>query len=335
MIAAGFCHQLSRGVVQCDLCHHFCRIAPGRSGLCRVRKNLEGRLYSLNFGYPVASNVDPVEKKPLYHFMPGSWTFSFGTVGCNFFCGNCQNWEISQASPAEPAGPPVPPEALVQEALKAGCPSIACTYTEPTIFAEYGIAVMKEARKRGLKTIWVSNGYMSTGCLESIEPWLDAVNIDLKSMDDDFYRQVCRATLPPVLGNLRRLARSTVHLEVTTLLIPGHSDSPDMLEALAIFISGELGPDTPWHIGTFYPSISRNMTDLAQTSAKTVETAYLLGKKAGLSYIYGGASHNDTICPRCGANVIERHRFNQWHNIIRSDVYNRCPTCSAPANIKE
>jgi pyruvate formate lyase activating enzyme len=335
MIAAGFCHDLHDKTVQCDLCHHFCLIRPGSSGICHVRKNVDGRLMTLNFGQPAARAVDPVEKKPLYHFMPGSWTYSLGTRGCNFTCSNCQNWEISQEEADETGDPSVSPETIVDSALREACPSISYTYTEPTVFAEYALAIMKLARQRGLKNIWVSNGYMAPDCLDAVEPWLDAVNIDLKSMDDRFYRQVCGARLQPVLDNLHRIAGSGIHLEITTLVIPGHSDSAEMFGRLARFVAADLGSHTPWHVIPFYPEISWKMTGLPSTSAETLSAAYLIGKKAGLSYIYAGPGHNDTLCPACGATVIERHRFNRWSNIIRLDVNGRCPSCSATAFIKD
>lgn len=334
MISAGFHHELGNGSVQCDLCHHFCRILPGRSGSCRVRKNIDGRLFSLNYGYPVSAHVDPVEKKPLYHFLPGSWTYSIGTLGCNFACANCQNWEISQASTEELNISYTGPDTVVREAVKAGCPSIAYTYNEPTVFAEYALAIMKPARQQGLKNIWVSNGYMSSLCLDAVEPWLDAANIDLKSMDSGFYQNQCNAQLQPVLDNLRRLARSQVHLEITTLIIPGLSDSPAMLEKLVQFIAEELGPHVPWHIIPFNPDISWKLTDVPPAGSAAVELAWTLGKQAGLFYIYS-LSHTDTLCPQCGASVVERHWFNRWHNIIRADVNTRCPACSAQAYIKD
>lgn len=334
MHPARFSHELRDKVVQCDLCHHFCRIRPGRAGHCHVRKNLDGILMTMTYGMAVTQAIDPIEKKPLHHFMPGTWTWSLGTPGCNFTCLNCQNWQISQAIPDNHTIPFTPPEAVVDAALRAGCPSISMTYTEPTIFAEYALDIMKPARQHGLKTIWVSNGYMSPSCLDAACPWLDAANIDLKSMDDTFYRQVCGARLQPVLDNLRLIAKSGIHLEITTLIIPGYSDSPAMLERLAAFIAEELTPDIPWHVIPFYPHISWKMGDTPQTENNTLETAWVIGKKAGLSYIYAGPAHNDTICPHCGATVIERNRFNRWRNIIRCDVHGRCPACNATIPIK-
>jgi len=335
MHAAEFYHEVAEGVLQCDLCRHYCRIRPGRSGLCRVRMNIDGRLYSLSFGRAVAQAADPVEKKPLYHFMPGSRTWSFGTPGCNFTCANCQNWDISQAIPEGAAIPFTPPEKIVENAVRAGCPSVSCTYTEPTIFAEYALEIMKLARNAGLRTIWVSNGYMSPNCLDAVGPWLDATNIDLKSMDDAFYRRICGARVDPVLDNLRQIHRSGIHLEITTLVIPGHSDNPLMLERLAGFIARELGPEVPWHIIPFYPEISWKMQQTPATDPIALESARTIGQEAGLSYIYSGAYHNDTLCAHCGRILVRRHRTIDKPAAVRSDAGGRCPTCNALSPIKD
>lgn len=334
MRAADFCHETPDGKIQCDLCRHFCRLLPSRSGICRVRRNIDGRLFSLNYGAAVSQSADPVEKKPLHHFMPGSHTWSFGAPGCNFTCANCQNWQISQMTSDLTDLPFTAPDTLVDNALRSGCPSISCTYTEPTIFAEYAIEVMKLARAAGLKTIWVSNGYMSPLCLDTVAPWLDAINVDLKSMDDAFYRRLCGARVEPVLDNLRRISRSGIHLEITTLLIPGHSDSPAMLERLTGFIAGELGRSIPWHATPFYPDISWKMQDTPATSASSLERAWTIGRKAGLYYIYCGPGHNDTICPHCGKTVIERTSWSFGHESVRLDVNGNCEYCHTPLSIK-
>jgi pyruvate formate lyase activating enzyme len=334
MRSADFCHDTRDGKIQCDLCRHYCRILPGRSGICRVRRNIGGKLFSLNYGAAVSQSPDPVEKKPLYHFMPGSATWSFGAPGCNFTCANCQNWQISQATPDELGIRPTEPETIVENAIEAGCPSISCTYTEPTIFAEYALDVLKAARTAGLRTIWVSNGYMSPLCLDTVAPWLDAVNIDLKSFDDAFYRRICGARVEPVLDNLRRIARSGIHLEVTTLLIPGHSDDPAMLERLTGFIASELGRDVPWHAIPFFPDISWKMAETPATLPETLETAWEIGRKCGLNYIYSGYSHTDTVCPQCGLTAIERHRWSSGPSAVRLDAEGRCASCHTSLSIK-
>lgn len=333
MREAEFCHGTPDGKIQCDLCSHYCRILPGRSGLCRVRYNTGGRLYSLNFGSAVSQAADPIEKKPLNHFMPGTRTWSFGAPGCNFSCANCQNWQISQATPQELALPLTDPVEIVRNALASACPSISCTYTEPTIYAEYAIEVMKLAKSSGLRTVWISNGFMSPLCIDAITPWLDAINVDLKSMDDAFYRRVCGARVEPVLDNLRRLSRSGIHLEVTTLVIPGNSDDPGMLERLCSFIAGELGPDVPWHAIPFFPEISWKMPDLPPTSPAMLETAWKIGGKAGLRYIYSGDGHTDTLCPRCGATVIRRAPRSFSATEARLDRNGRCVACGEPLPI--
>ncbi len=323
---ARFYRSLPENTVQCNLCHRFCKIRDGRPGLCRVRINRGGKLFTLNYGYPVTIARDPVEKKPLYHFLPGSSTLSAGTFGCNFRCGNCQNWEISQSSGEGMKLPFRSPGSIVQEALDTGCPSISCTYNEPTVFAEFALDIMTEARSAGLKSIWVSNGYMSANCLDAAEPLLDAANIDLKSMDDSFYRKICGCLLQPVLDNLKRLARSSVHLEITTLLIPGYSDSPEMLERLAEFITEELGPGIPWHVSAFVPEISWKMRDTPHTATALLDQAYAIGKQAGLLYVYASGNLENTCCPRCGNVVVERIRYS----VIPHDRGGCCPGCAMP-----
>ena len=333
MHTASFYHTAPDGVLQCDLCRHYCRIRPGRSGLCRVRKNIDGRLIAITYGRALSQSADPVEKKPLYHFMPGTATWSFGTAGCNFTCANCQNWQISQALPDEETAPFIPPEKIVQNAIRAGCPSISCTYTEPTIFAEYALDVMKLAKESGLKTIWVSNGYLSPLCLDTIHPWLDAINVDLKSMDDAFYRRLCGARLAPVLDSLRQIRKSGIHLEITTLVIPGHADDPAMLERLAGFIADELGSDVPWHLIPFYPEISWKMHETPGTEPSVLETAWQIGRNAELQYVYS-ASHNATLCSHCGATLVARERQFIGAQVKRFDAGGRCPSCNQPSPVK-
>ena len=320
---AEFYHSLPDKAVQCDLCHHFCRLRDGRSGFCRTRINRGGKLFTLNYGRPVSTGIDPVEKKPLYHFQPGSRTFSLGTFGCNFRCGNCQNWEISQRADENLPIPYRSIDSVVRDALENSCPSISFTYNEPTIFTEYALEVMQSAHSAGLKNIWVSNGYMSDNCLDAVEPLLDAINIDLKSMDESFYRSICSVLLSPVLGNLKRLARSATHLEITTLLIPGFSDKSETLRQLAGFIVGELGPETPWHISAFVPEISWKMTGENATTPDTLERAFEIGKKAGLAYVYDTFFHEDTLCPHCGRLVIQRHGYTT----LRHDSKGCCKGC--------
>ncbi len=335
MHAAEFCHETPDGKIQCDLCSHFCRIMPGRSGICKVRSNIGGTLFSLNFGAALSPAAEPIENMPLYHFMPGSTTWSFGAPGCNFTCANCQEWQISRQAPDEPGIPFTPPEVVVENALRAGSRSISCTCTEPTVFAEYALEIMKLAKTAGLRCVWASNGYMSPNLLEAVGPWLDAVNIDLKSMDDAVYRRTCGARVEPVLGNLRRIAASGIHLEVTTLLIPGHSDSPGMLERLAGFIACDLGHEVPWHLVPFSPVISRHMRDTPATPPASLESAWTIGRKAGLWYIYCGKAHSDTVCPGCGHTAIERRPWSFGQPVVQLDDNGRCPSCHASLSIKK
>lgn len=322
--------------VQCRLCNHFCYIDDGLTGICRVRKNEKGKLYSLVYGYPVALNIDPIEKKPLFHFSPGSFAYSLGTLGCNFRCTNCQNWDISQTTDIESKIKYldfIPAEKIIKGALAAGCQSIAYTYNEPTIWTEYALDIMKLARKNKLKNVWVSNGYMSGNCLEAILPYLDTANIDLKSMDEDFYKKKCGAKLAPVLDNLKMLKKKKIHNEITTLIIPGLSDNPAMLEKIAEFITIELSPETPWHISKFSPEISWKLKNLPETGDEIIYKAYAIGKKAGLKYIYTGNMPGDdkenTYCPACGQLAIRRLGYQ----IERLDKNGRCAKCGKNLDI--
>lgn len=299
--------------VRCGLCRFHCSIGEGRRGLCGVRENRGGILYSLVYGKAVAENVDPIEKKPLFHFHPGSLSYSVATVGCNFRCLHCQNHQISQwpHQQGSIAGAEVSPEQLVQRALDAGCRSIAYTYTEPTIYFEYAYQTAKLARQAGLGNIFVSNGYITSEALETIAPYLDAANIDLKGFNDDFYREVAGAALAGVLDCLRDYHRLGIWLEVTTLLIPGRNDDPGQLAELTGFIADQLGPDTPWHVTGFYPTY--RLQDAPPTPLASLQNARKIGQQAGLRYVYtgnrGDADSESTRCPACRKVVIERSGF--------------------------
>ncbi len=327
--------QLDDNQIHCRVCNHFCTISPGQVGVCGVRQNKDGKLYSLIYAKAISANVDPIEKKPLYHFLPGSRAFSIGTMGCNFRCQNCQNFSISQIQGIKGEvdeynqvywGQDLPPERVVELAQKNNCQSIAYTYTEPTIFIEYALETMKLAHKQGLKNVWVSNGFMSDKTLDEIIPYLDAINVDIKSMDEEFYEQVCGARLKPVLENCQRLAKSDVWLEVTTLVIPNLSDDPDMLRELAEFIKNKLGKDTPWHISAFSSQISWQLQDLPDTSVDKIKDVYEIGKRTGLNYVYGGnipgSEMQSTRCPQCGQTVIERGGYRIEKTISQGDCSN-------------
>jgi len=255
-----------------------------------VKENKKGKLYSLVYGKAVALNIDPIEKKPLYHFLPGTNSLSLATVGCNFKCFNCQNYGISQM-PQETGqilGKDLVPEKIVKVALENDLPSISYTYTEPAIFSEYALDIMKLARKKGLKNIWVSNGFWSKELFDLISPYLDAVNIDLKSSEDNFYIKYCAGRLKPVLDTLKRLKDKKIWIEVTTLIIPGLNDKEKILKDIADFIKNELGQETPWHISKFSGAISWKFQDFPDTPIETLKKAQEIGKKAGLKYIYIG-----------------------------------------------
>jgi pyruvate formate lyase activating enzyme len=313
--------------VHCFLCAHHCRIAPGDRGLCGVRENRDGTLFTLVYACAVSTAVDPVEKKPLYHFMPGTRTYSLATVGCNFTCAFCQNAEISQMprDRGRVVGTPLSPGEAVEEALESGCGSISFTYTEPTIFYEYARDCARAAVKQGLKNIFVTNGYMTREMLNDIDGDLHAANVDLKSYSDVFYRTLVGARLKPVLDSIRRLWEMGVWVEVTTLLISGKNDSPGELRSLAEFLAS-VSADIPWHVSRFHPAY--RMLDTPPTAVATIETALRIGREAGLKYLYGGnvAGHasESTACPSCGTVVVERNGFRVGKNAVRNG---RCAVC--------
>ncbi len=316
--------------VQCRLCAHRCTIQAGRLGICGVRENRAGVLYSLVYGQLISQAVDPIEKKPLFHFYPGSTAFSIATVGCNFRCIFCQNAEISQMprDQGQITGRDTPPALVVTAARARGCRSIAYTYTEPTVFFEYAYDVSVEARAAGLANVFVTNGYMTPEMLEAYHPYLDAANVDLKSFRDEFYRRLCGARLQPVLDSLKRMKTQGVWVEVTTLVVPGHNDDPGELRELAGFVAQELGPETPWHVSRFHPTY--RLTDAPPTPAATLERAHAIGREAGLRYVYignlPGLRGEDTLCPGCGQTVIGRYGFTvtEWH--VKDEACEFCGT---------
>lgn len=280
--------KIDKENTQCLVCHHFCNLKDDQTGICGVRKNIGGDIYLLTYGYPAAINIDPVEKKPFFHFLPGSTALSFGTVGCNFRCGNCQNFGISQAKNFTPTSKKITPAQLVKLTQQNNCASIAYTYTEPTIFLEYALDTMKLAHEAGLKNVWVSNGYMSDKVLKSIIPFLDAINVDIKSLEEKFYQENCGARLEPILENCKKIAKEKIHLEVTTLIIPTLSDSPKNLENIARFIKEELGEATSWHVTRFSARLAWKLPDLPDTPVKTILTAQGIGHSIGLKNVYVG-----------------------------------------------
>ncbi len=278
------------GTVQCQNCAHYCQIEKGKRGICAVRENQGGRLYALNYGKAIACHVDPIEKKPFYHFLPNTYSFSVATVGCNFRCANCQNWNISQLPQMTQRieGEELSPEEIVKLALKEKTPSVSYTYTEPAIFSEYALDTMKLARKEGLKNAWVSNGFWSKELFEMIVPYLDAANIDLKSFDNDFYLKYCGGRLQPVLETLKRLKEKNIWLEVTTLVIPTLNDKEENLKKMADFIKEELGSETPWHLSRFSGAISWRLQDIPDTPLATLKKAREIAEQKGLKNVHLG-----------------------------------------------
>lgn len=337
MKEALFYQKLKENQTKCNLCNHHCQLADGGIGICGARQNLDGKLYSLSYSRLITEAVDPIEKKPIFHFLPGSYSYSIATVGCNFRCANCHNWQISQAeksvrheapSKIELPGYDVTAEEVVKRAMENSCLSISYTYTEPTIFAEFALDCMKLARLKGLKNVWVSNGYMTKQCLDVIIPYLDAINVDLKFFEDKYYLENCGAKLQPVLGNLKYLCQRKVALEITTLLIPGLTDLENQPERIAEFIAKELSVDIPWHISRFSPEISYKMHNGKTTPDKLINEVYQIGKKAGLNYVYTGNVWQDmrenTYCPKCQTLVIKRLGYQ----ITRFDNQGKCPKCN-------
>jgi pyruvate formate lyase activating enzyme len=314
--------------VQCLLCPFGCVLEPGERGTCRVRLNLDGQLVSLVYGLPVAAHVDPVEKKPLFHFRPGSSTFSIACVGCNLGCLCCQNWEISQACPEDVPPFEMQPADVVEQAIEAGCDSISYTYTEPIVWYEYMLDTAKAAREAGLANILVTAGYINEGPLRELAPFIDAANVDLKGITDSFYRRMCSGTLAPVLKTLQVMAETGVWLEVTNLVIPDRNDSDEDITALCETFSGLLGPDVPLHFSRFFPMY--RLLDLPPTPVSTLEKARQIAMGAGLEFVYVGNASTpggeDTVCPGCGERLVVRHGFTVESMRIESGA---CPACSA------
>ena len=326
---AMFYERLGDDIVRCNLCSHRCRIADSRRGICGVRENRNGMLYSLVYGKVAARAVDPIEKKPFFHFLPGSWAYSIATVGCNFRCGNCQNFEISQMPKDRNLilGQDVSPEEIVVAAKRNNCESIAYTYTEPTIFFEYAYDVAKVASREGIKNVFVTNGYITEEALGEIEPYLDAANIDLKSFSEDFYRKNCGARLDPVLDTIRLHKKLGIWIEITTLIIPSLNDSDENLRKIAEFIKG-VGEEIPWHISQFHPMYK--LLDLPRTPIATLRRARKIGLEAGLRYVYEGnvpgEAGETTRCYRCGKPLIHRYDYQILENMVKNS---ECPHCGA------
>ncbi len=317
------------GSVKCGLCAHRCKINDGMRGICGVRENRKGVLYTLVYSKAIASHVDPIEKKPFFHFYPGSYSFSIATAGCNFRCRHCQNSEISQLTKHTKriAGEFLPPEEVVKLAKEEGTRGISYTYTEPTIFFEYAYDTAKLARKENLYNNFVTNGYMTAEALNMINPYLDAANVDVKAFTEKFYKDICGASLEPVLESIKLMKKSGIWVEVTTLVIPTLNDSDDEFLQIAEFIKG-VDPGIPWHVSRFHPDYE--LINLPMTPTETLNKARKIGLEAGLRYVYTGNipgdSGENTYCYNCGKMLIKRLGFSVIENKIKDS---KCYNCGA------
>jgi pyruvate formate lyase activating enzyme len=319
--------KLENNLVHCYLCAHHCKIADQKFGLCGVRQNLKGVLYTYAYGKVAAAHIDPIEKKPLYQFLPGTKSFSIATIGCNFRCEFCQNWQISQQdfrAEAQMDEEELSPQEIVQEAIKNKCQSISYTYTEPTIFFEYAYDTARLAKEKDLRNVFVTNGYMTEEALRMVQPYLDAANVDLKFFKDASYKKICAGSLQPVLDTIKLMRELKIWVEVTTLVVPEENDSDDELGQVAEFIAG-VDKNIPWHVSRFHPDYK--LTHRHPTPEATLEKAQAIGRKAGLKFIYAGNVYgwgNDTKCPACDKLLIKREGFNIFEYNIEEG---RCVYC--------
>jgi pyruvate formate lyase activating enzyme len=327
MKEAMFYKKLDRKL-KCTLCNHYCSIKEGKKGICSVRENMNAKLYSLVYGKSIAADIDPIEKKPFFNFYPGTTAYSIATVGCNFHCLNCQNWEISQMPKGKKGkiiGQELSPREVVEHAKREGCKCIAYTYTEPTIFFEYAYDTAKLAHEQGIKNVFVTNGYTNSEAIKEIAPFLDAANIDLKSFSEEFYHKVCGAKLQPVLDTIKLYKELDIWVEVTTLIIPGYSDDENQLKDMAQFIENT-GEDIPWHITAFYPAYK--LQNVSPTPVESLRKAREIGLKTGLRYVYEGnvpgEGGENTYCYNCGELLIQRYGFQIINKIL---IDGKCPKC--------
>ncbi|HID60849.1 MAG TPA: AmmeMemoRadiSam system radical SAM enzyme [Hadesarchaea archaeon] len=330
---AMFWKKLQKGKVRCTLCPRYCVVPPGKLGFCRARKNVNGEFYTLVYGSIISMGVDPVEKKPFYHFWPGSNAFSIAVPGCTFRCLHCQNWEISQVGVEGVKYEDLSPERIVDIAKRYNCKGISLTYSEPILASEYAIDIGKLARREGLYTTYVTNGYITLDALQELAPHLDAANVDVKAFNDDFYRKICGVSgIRPVLETCEWMVGHGVHLEVTYLVIPRENDSQDEIRKFCKWVIDKLGPDVPIHFSRFYPHYK--MTDRESTPIMTLERAMSIAKGESIHHVYignvPGHEGDNTYCPKCGELLIERCGFDiiQWR--LKD---HRCPKCYTKINI--
>ncbi|MFH0903865.1 MAG: AmmeMemoRadiSam system radical SAM enzyme [Methanobacteriota archaeon] len=318
--------ELPGGKVKCNVCAHRCTIAEDKTGICRTRKNISGKLHTLIYNTVSSEAVDPIEKKPLYHFLPGTFSYSLGTIGCNFRCLHCQNWNISRVSLEEAYTKEITPEEAIRRAVASGSKSISWTYNEPAIWHEYTYDSAVLAKKAGLKTIYVTNGYITPEALRRMAPYLDAYRVDIKSFSDEFYRKVCGARLAPVLESTKLAKELGMHVETITLVIPGRNDSKEELTQIARWVKENLGEDTPMHFTRFHPM--HKMDHVAPTPLSTLEMAHGIAKKEGMRFVYlgnvGGHKYENTFCPRCDALLIDRAGFRVGEVRVKDGKCARC-----------
>lgn len=317
--------------IRCLLCPHSCLISDGKRGICGVRENRNGVLYSLIYGEASSITPDPIEKKPLYHFYPGSTALSFGTIGCNFRCLHCQNYSISQAKYGAYPLERITPEEIISKAKKYNCKGIAWTYNEPTIWYEFTYDASKIAKEKNLYTVYVTNGYINEEPLKKIAPYLDAMNIDVKAFNNDFYKNVCSGSLEPVLKTVETAKKLGIHVELTYLVILGYNDDEKEIKDFCEWVKNKVGPETPVHFSRFYPHYK--MGDVVPTPMETMLKAYEIAKKE-FDYVYLGnvmhGEYENTYCPQCKTLLIERHNFFvEKYNLEDT----KCPSCGNPTPI--
>lgn len=323
---ASFYQKLEKKSVKCLLCPRRCQIPEGERGFCQVRINKGGKLFTLTYGYPCAVHLDPVEKKPLFHVLPGTQVFSIAVAGCNLKCKFCQNWTISQTTPEHTYNFNLPPEDVVAAAKRRNCPSIAYTYTEPTIFYEYMLDIAKVAKQEGVFNLFHSCGYINPEPLRRLSKYLDAGNVDLKGFSNNFYQEVCSAELQPILDSLKIYKEEGVWLEITNLIIPTLNDDPEIIKRMCVWIKDNLGEDVPLHFSRFHPAYK--IKNLPPTPIKTLEQAYQIAKEVGLKFVYigniPGHPAENTYCPKCEKMLIDRRGYTILQNNIKEG---RCKFC--------
>lgn len=327
---AKFYKKIDEKTVQCQLCPRKCTLSDGQRSFCKAREPKDGKLYSLVYGKPCAVHIDPIEKKPLFHFLPGTPIFSIATAGCNYRCKYCQNWQISQFPPEETYNEELSPQEIVNQTIKNNCPSIAYTYTEPSIFYEYMLDTAKLAKIRGIRNMYHSNGSLNTQPVEELSGYLDAANIDLKGFTQEFYSEVCAGYLETVLNTLKVLKKNGVWLEITNLVVSGLNDDLDKIRQMCAWIKENLGPDTPIHFSRFWPQYK--LTALAPTPLETLEKARIVAQAQGLNFVYIGnvPGHiaESTYCPKCKKLLIQRSGFTILENNLTPD--GKCKFCKLP-----